>query len=204
MRLLPYGPDAVLVEVDSTQEALELYEAARQVEARDIVPGARTVLFDGVDLEAVEEFVRRWSTTDTRPSSRVGSEASKRVETIPTVYDGPDLESTAALLGMTPAELVSRHTSTTFTVAFCGFAPGFAYCTGLGLSVPRLESPRPRVDPGSVGLAGEFTGIYPSASPGGWRLIGRTDVALWDVERVAPALLSPGTSVRFVAADAPG
>jgi KipI family sensor histidine kinase inhibitor len=90
------------------------------------------------------------------------------------------------------------HTSTTFTVAFCGFSPGFAYCTGLGISVPRLDSPRARVEPGSVGLAGEFTGIYPSASPGGWRLIGRTDIDLWDTTRQEPALLAPGTTVRFV------
>ena len=94
---------------------------------------------------------------------------------------------------------MERHTATTFTVAFCGFSPGFAYCTGLGLDVPRLASPRTRVEPGSVGLAGEFTGVYPAASPGGWRIIGRTNVRLWDTHRAEPALLTPGTTVRFVA-----
>ncbi|HSV39084.1 MAG TPA: allophanate hydrolase subunit 1 [Nocardioidaceae bacterium] len=194
MRLLPYGPHAVLVEVDSTEEAMALYEAAiaSGVDAREIVPGARTVLFDGIGPNFVI------------PEPNESSERAPRHVDIPTVYDGPDLEDAAALVGLTPAELVGRHTSTTFTVAFCGFAPGFAYCTGFGLSVPRLESPRPRVEPGSVGLAGEFTGIYPTASPGGWRLIGRTDVLLWDPERVDPALLSPGTTVRFVASGASG
>ena len=200
MRVLAYGHSAVLVEVDSTEEAMALYDAALAtgVDAREVVPGARTVLFDGVAPDEVVRLLNRWSSSD-------ASAASERVEArhvdLPTTYDGPDLESAADLLGMTSDELVRLHTSTTFTVAFCGFAPGFAYCTGLGRSVPRLESPRSRVEPGSVGLAGEFTGIYPTASPGGWRLIGRTDVALWDPTRVEPALLTPGTTVRFVASD---
>ncbi|HET7735138.1 MAG TPA: allophanate hydrolase subunit 1 [Nocardioidaceae bacterium] len=193
MRLLPVGAAAVLVEVESTDEAMALYEAARAsgFAARDIVPAARTVLFDGVEPSAVASFVA--SGVDL---SAVAAEGA--LVEIRTVYDGPDLANTAELLEMTPDELVARHTATTFTVAFCGFAPGFAYCTGLGHSVPRLDSPRPRVEPGSVGLAGEFTGIYPSPSPGGWRLIGRTDAVLWDPERVSPALLSPGSRVRFV------
>lgn len=194
MRLLPVGAGAVLVEVASTDEAMALYEAARAsgFEARDIVPAARTVLFDGVESAAVEAFVSAGADLTTVPSQGP-------VVEIPTVYDGPDLTESAELLGLTPEELVALHTGTTFTVAFCGFAPGFAYCTGLGRSVPRLDSPRPRVEPGSVGLAGEFTGIYPTASPGGWRLIGRTDAVLWDPERVSPALLAPGSRVRFVA-----
>ena len=193
MRLLPAGPSAVLVEVGSTAEALALYDAAREakVKATEIVPAARTVLFDGVD-----ETVRGWL-AGKRPEARA-REPRGHVE-IPTTYDGPDLADTARLLSMTEAELIDRHTETTFTVAFCGFAPGFAYCTGFPHAVPRLDSPRPRVEPGSVGLAGEFTGVYPTASPGGWRLIGRTDLTLWDASRAEPALLSPGTTVRFVA-----
>lgn len=185
MNVLRVGRDAGLVEVSSTEEAMALYEAGRGL-AREVVPGARTVLFDGVgpDFE-VPAFV-------VRPGS------AGHVE-LPTTYDGPDLEETAHLLGMSSDALVERHTTTTFTVAFCGFSPGFAYCTGLGVDVPRLESPRPRVEPGSVGLAGEFTGVYPSASPGGWRLIGRTATQLWDTRRDQPALLVPGTTVRFVA-----
>jgi len=98
--------------------------------------------------------------------------------------------------------VVTTHTGTELVVAFCGFAPGFPYCTGLPerLAVPRLDSPRTRVPAGAVGLAGPFTGIYPTASPGGWRLIGHTDLVLWDTDRDPPATLVPGTRVRFVAA----
>ena len=104
---------------------------------------------------------------------------------VPTTYDGPDLEDVARRWDMTLAEVVATHTSVDFVVAFCGFAPGFAYCTGLpaALAVPRHPDPRPRVPAGSVGLAGEFTGVYPTASPGGWRLLGRTDLLLWDADR---------------------
>jgi KipI family sensor histidine kinase inhibitor len=101
---------------------------------------------------------------------------------------------------MTRAEAVATHTGTELVVAFIGFSPGFAYCTGLPaeLAVPRLDRPRARVRAGSVGLAGEYTAAYPSASPGGWRLVGRTDARLWDTGRDEPALLTPGTRVRFV------
>ncbi len=121
---------------------------------------------------------------------------------VPTTYDGADLDDVARLWGMTRAEAVATHTGTAFVVAFCGFAPGFAYCTGLpdDLAVPRLDRPRARVPAGSVGLAGEFTGVYPGESPGGWRLIGRTDLRLWDATRDEPALLAPGTRVRFTEA----
>lgn len=121
---------------------------------------------------------------------------------VPTVYDGADLGDVARLWDMTTEEVVATHTGTTHTVAFCGFAPGFAYCAGLGREVPRLASPRPRVPAGSVGLAGPFTGVYPTASPGGWRLVGRTRLRLWDSAATPPALLTPGTVVRFVAVPA--
>jgi KipI family sensor histidine kinase inhibitor len=103
---------------------------------------------------------------------------------------------------MTRDEVVATHTSTEFVVAFCGFAPGFAYCSGLpeNLSVPRLDSPRTKVPAGSVGLAGPYTGVYPTPSPGGWQLIGRTELVLWDVDRDPPATLAPGTGVRFTVA----
>ncbi len=114
-------------------------------------------------------------------------------------YDGADLDEVARLWDMTRGEAVATHTGTDFVVAFCGFAPGFAYCTGLPepLHVPRRDSPRTRVPAGSVGLAGEFTGVYPNASPGGWQLLGVTDLTLFDVTAEPPALLSPGTRIRF-------
>ena len=118
---------------------------------------------------------------------------------LPVVFDGPDLGEVAALTGRSTGALVGTITATELTVAFGGFAPGFGYLTGLPaeLSVPRRSTPRTRVPAGSVGLAGEFAGVYPRASPGGWQLIGRTDAVLFDVERNPPALLTPGVRVRF-------
>ena len=196
MRFLPVGADALLVEVDDTAAATALYDEAlrRHVAAVDVVPAARTVLFAGVhDVAALEREVAGWSVTP-RPA------AGRRTVEVPTVYDGPDLEAVARLWDMSMREVVATHTSCAMVVAFCGFAPGFAYCTGLPeeRAAPRLESPRTRVPAGSVGLAGAFTGVYPTASPGGWRLVGHTDLLLWDDTRDEPATLAPGTPVRFV------
>lgn len=205
MRLLSVGASALLVEVGSVAEASALYAAARsaaQQEADlrwvDLVPAARTVLFDGVaDLDRLRAWL---ASMVPGPAGDRAPAAQRRVE-VPTVYDGVDLGAVAQLWGMTRAEAVATHTATDLLVAFCGFAPGFAYCTGLPerLSVPRLATPRPRVPAGSVAVAGEFTGVYPTASPGGWRLLGRTDLRLWDPSADEPATLAPGTRVRFVA-----
>ena len=106
------------------------------------------------------------------------------------------------LTGLTTAEVVDAHTASTWTVAFGGFAPGFCYLVGGDprLAVPRRDSPRARVPAGSVGLAGEFSGVYPRESPGGWQLIGHTALAMWDSRRDEPALLMAGMTVRFVVA----
>jgi KipI family sensor histidine kinase inhibitor len=201
MRFVPVGDDAILVELASVADCVALYAAARSagVEATDIVPAARTVLFDGVaDPAALVEQVRSLQ-LELEGDGSVG-EPSGRVVEVPVVYDGADLEDVARRWGMTLSETVGTHTATDFVVAFSGFAPGFAYCTGLpaALSVPRLPSPRPRVPAGSVAVAGEYTGVYPAASPGGWRLLGRTDLQVWDPAADDPAMLSPGTRVRFV------
>ena len=115
-------------------------------------------------------------------------------------YDGPDLDEVGRLTGLGTTGVVAAHTGTAWMVAFGGFAPGFAYLTGGDgrLRVPRRDRPRPSVPAGAVGLAGEFSGVYPRASPGGWQLLGTTDAVLWAVDRDPPALLSPGTTVRFV------
>ncbi|MEX0429559.1 allophanate hydrolase subunit 1 [Nocardioides sp. DS6] len=191
------GPRALLVEVDSAEGAAMLARWARTagLAAGDVVPAACTVLFDDVDdPERLRTRLADWS-----PSSEVP--AGPLVE-LPTSYDGPDLGFVAAHWGVDEAEVVARHTGLEFVSAFCGFAPGFAYLTGLPeeWAVPRLASPRARVPAGSVGLAGGYCGVYPTASPGGWRLLGRTDAPLWDLARDEPALLAPGTRVRFVAA----
>ena len=197
MHIRRFGRDHLLVELDDTRQALALYAEARRrgVEASDIVAAARTVLFESVaDVTSLEASVPGW---DLRPSATSGD-----LVEVPTTYDGDDLDDVARRWEMTRDEVVATHTSTELVVAFCGFAPGFPYCTGLPehLSVPRLDSPRARVPAGSVGLAGPFTGVYPSASPGGWRLIGRTDLSLWEPDRDPPATLAPGTRVRFVVA----
>ena len=105
--------------------------------------------------------------------------------------------------GTDEAGVVRRLVETPLHVAFCGFSPGFAYLAGLPpeLAVPRLETPRHRVPAGSVALADTYAGIYPTASPGGWRLVGRTDAVLFDPDRDPPALLTPSTRVRLVAQD---
>jgi KipI family sensor histidine kinase inhibitor len=202
MRIHRYGAHALLIEVDDTTAAPGLYREALarrrsgSLEVRELVPGARTLLLDGVaDPDAVAADIGTW-----QPDWSEG-DAGRTVE-VPTRYDGADLDAVARLWGMTTDEVVATHTGTDFVVAFCGFSPGFAYCTGLppDLAVPRHDSPRPRVPAGSVGLAGEFTGIYPTASPGGWQLLGTTDLTLWDPHREVPATLPPSTRVRFVPA----
>jgi len=199
VRIHPVGATALLLEcpaaeVEAWRAELWRRRAAGELTATEIVPGERTVLLDGVDTPA--EVIAGWA-----PPPPTGAAAAD-VVTIPTVYDGPDLPAIAALWSMPIPAVISLLTGTEFRVAFCGFTPGFGYLTGLPaeLAVPRLASPRTSVLAGSVGLAGPYAGIYPTASPGGWQLVGRTDVTLFDVDRDPPALLAPGTVVRLVAA----
>ncbi|MDP2774685.1 MAG: allophanate hydrolase subunit 1 [Nocardioides sp.] len=197
MQLRPVGPQAVLAEVGDARSALALALWARTVGlgALEVVPAAETVLFDGVDdPDRLRERLADWS-------GEVAEVAREPVE-VPVTYDGDDLGFVADLWGTDVAGVVDRHTATGFVSSFCGFAPGFAYLAGLdeAWAVPRLETPRPRVPVGAVALAGRWCGVYPTASPGGWRVIGRTEVTLWDASRPDPALLAPGTPVRFVRA----
>ena len=197
MQVLPAGPSALVAQPADPADVPSLYaDLRRAVACDDLVPGAATVLLDGLrDVEAARTYLAAWT-----PPDRSTLDAGSEVE-LPTTYDGVDLDEVAELWGMTRAEAVATHTGIEFTVAFVGFSPGFAYCTGLPpeLAVPRLERPRARVPAGSVALAGQYAGVYPSPSPGGWRLLGHTDAALWDVTREEPALLTPGIRVRFTA-----
>ena len=193
MKQLPCGDRALLIDCGSLDEAQGWFAALHDdVEA---VLGARSVLLRG-DPKQLRELVRHREPTDIAAAS-----AGDEIE-IPVVYDGPDLADVASLTGLSEADVVAAHTDTAWTVAFGGFAPGFAYLVGGDerLAVPRRDSPRTSVPAGSVGLAGEFSGVYPRSSPGGWQLIGRTDVAMFDVDRDPPALLAPGARVRFVVA----
>jgi len=196
-----YGDRALLVECGSTAEVLALTGALRATPPPavvDIVPGARTVLVtvgDPADLVSA-----RAGLAGLEPAHPDGSTETGRIEvTIDVVYDGVDLHEVADRLRMRVSEVVEAHTGTPWRVGFGGFAPGFGYLVGgdSRLVVPRRRQPRTRVPAGSVGLAGEFSRIYPRESPGGWQLIGRTDAVLWDLHRPQPALLTPGMRVRF-------
>jgi KipI family sensor histidine kinase inhibitor len=183
-------------EVEAWRGELWRRREAAELAAVEIVSGARTVLLDGLrDPVATARLVAGWA-----PPPAAAAVEGPLVE-IPTVYDGADLDGVARLWDVTRTEAVARLSGADLRVAFCGFAPGFSYLAGLPpeWSVPRLDSPRARVPAGSVALAGPYAGIYPTASPGGWRLVGRTGVTLFDVECDPPALLAPGTRVRLVA-----
>lgn len=200
-----YGDRALLAEFDSAAQVLTWAAAVRQAglhEVLDVVPAARTVLLvltgpgwqsttrtalEGLRVEAVE-LDGGTATSTERPDV-----------TIDVVYDGEDLDEVARLTGLSRDEVVAAHTAGPMQVGFGGFAPGFAYLVGGDprLHVARRADPRTKVPAGSVGLAGEFSGVYPRETPGGWQLIGRTDAVLWDVDRDPPALLIPGTTVQF-------
>ncbi|MEU3415711.1 allophanate hydrolase subunit 1 [Streptomyces sp. NPDC006658] len=200
MKALTVGDEALLVEAASGEEARALHawllrrRAEGALTVREIVPAARTVLLDGL------RDPDRWAaelTTARIPEAPSG--AGELIE-LPVRYDGPDLAAVAGHWGVTEREAARVHAGTEFTVAFCGFAPGFGYLTGLPerYAVPRRATPRTAVPAGAVALAGPYTGVYPRSSPGGWQLIGTTDAVLWDHRRVPAALLTPGTRVRFV------
>jgi KipI family sensor histidine kinase inhibitor len=201
--VVDYGDQALLLQFESTAEVLAWTGALREVampDVLDIVPAARTVLLklDGAGRQSAVR--RRIGKLTVAPEPEATAPADPTV--IDVVYDGADLAEVAELTGMSTAQVIDAHSAKPWKVGFCGFAPGFAYLVGGDprLVVPRRSDPRPSVPAGAVGLAGEFTGIYPRRSPGGWQLIGHTDAVLWDIDRPDPALLTPGMWVHFRAA----
>lgn len=212
--LRPMGEEAVLLELGSLDDVLRVHRAlveTRPVGLVDLVPAARTVLAvtdpRGPALAAVGAWLLATaqqaltSETGVPPGSAAGPAGGPEV-VVDVRYDGPDLDDTATVLGLDRDGLVEWHTGAAWRVAFSGFAPGFAYLVRdeparSPIEVPRLSVPRTTVPAGSVALAGLFSGVYPRASPGGWRVIGTTDAVLWDEAADPPALLLPGGRVRF-------
>ncbi|MDV6013962.1 allophanate hydrolase subunit 1 [Haloechinothrix sp. LS1_15] len=200
MRVLPCGDRAALVELDTLAEVLGMTEALRAdppTGATDIVPAARTVLvrFDPARTSP-DRLAAELAGRERRPATRPGCHTVE----IPVRYDGDDLADVARLTGLTPREVAERHQAARYVVAFAGFAPGFAYISGgdPALRVSRRDSPRTAVPAGAVAIADEYSAVYPRESPGGWRIIGRTDLPVWTPDRERPMLLPPGTGVRFV------
>ncbi len=199
MRFLPVSLNALLVELADLDHTLALLASLQRDPlpgVEELIPAARTILVRF--RPASGRRARLVQAIAARDLSQRAQRGSTLVE-IPVRYDGEDLAEVAQLLGITPEEVVRRHTGSEYTVAFTGFAPGFAYLTGghPSLDVPRRGTPRTRIPAGAVGLAGTFSGVYPQASPGGWQIIGVTPVAMWDLGRDQPALLQPGYRVRF-------
>lgn len=200
MRVLDVGDAAVLAEFEDLDTVLAHFrglDEARPPGVGEIIPAARTILVRFDRAATSRDRVVRWLRT-TEPRTGAPEDTSEHIQ-ISVRYDGPDLEEVAELTGLGVDGVIEAHTGTPWTVAFSGFAPGFGYLTGGApeLHVPRRATPRTSVPAGAVGLAGEFTGIYPRISPGGWQLIGSTDERIWDAQRSPPALLRPGVVVHF-------
>ena len=185
-----------LPDVDDVHRTRASLLASKPVGVVEVVPGLRSLLvvIDPAQT-SVSEFAAFLDDLDVGDVTVEGN----RVVDVPVIYDGTDLDEVARLTRMRPDEVVARHQAATYTVAFLGFSPGFAYLLGLdpALYVPRRATPRPSVAAGSVAIAGELAGVYPRATPGGWRLLGRTRLAVWDLSRDPPALFAPGDHVRF-------
>jgi 5-oxoprolinase (ATP-hydrolysing) subunit B len=197
MRVLPFGPGAILAEYETIDEVMAVDDALRAAAlpgVDEVVPAARTVLvrYHGVDRPALDALL---------VPTVVGPRPEGPIVEIPVVYDGVDLGEVAEATGLSTAQVVDIHTSVVYSAAFLGFTPGWAYLVGLppALRLPRRSTPRTAITAGSVAIANEFTGVYPTVSPGGWHLLGHTDETMFDVTRAKPALIMAGDRVRFVA-----
>jgi len=201
VRLLPCGDRATLVALPPDAGVLEFRADVATLGLAgvgELVPAARTLL---VHHSAARGPVVRAALV-TLPLRKPEAIATTAPLQVAVRYDGADLTGVADEIGCSVEAVISQHQDPTYVVAFCGFAPGFAYLVGLpsALHLPRLATPRTRVPAGSVAIAGEYSAVYPRESPGGWRLLGRTEATLWEADLDPPAVLTPGRAVRFVAA----
>jgi KipI family sensor histidine kinase inhibitor len=200
MRFLPVNRQAIMVELADLQQTLVLLASlqARPIDGvQELVPAARTILvYFAPHRITAAQLVNAIASRDLQGTVQ----RSEVLVQIPVRYDGEDLAEVAQILGISAEEVVHRHTGSEWSVAFTGFAPGFAYLSGGDaiFNVPRRATPRTKVPAGAVALAGTFSAVYPQASPGGWQIIGVTDTAMWDLSRDLPALLQPGYRVQFV------
>lgn len=199
MRILPVRGDCILVELADLGEALALFDGLENnpvAGITEIIPAARTLLisFDPYTIsdEALVAAIAALAGGERKAASGALIE-------IPVRYDGEDLTEVAGILGISVEDVIRLHGESDYVAAFTGFAPGFAYLSGGDprLTVPRRKSPRTKVPAGAVGLAGEFSGIYPKTSPGGWQLIGTTPLAMFDIGRTPASLLQPGNRIKF-------
>ncbi|WP_136162982.1 urea amidolyase family protein [Sphingomonas flavalba] len=207
MRFLPVTPRALLVELADLDRTLALFDAlaADPVDGiEDIVPAARTLMVRTAPGVAADHRIAAAVAARARRHSVMERAAAATPVEIPMTYDGADLAAVARHMGLSVAEVIAAHQAALWTVAFCGFAPGFAYmtCDDPRFDLPRRASPRTRIPAGAVALAARFCGVYPRDTPGGWQLIGTTRLRMWDLARSPPALLRPGVSARFVAGTA--
>lgn len=203
--LLRAGQRSVLLDagsLDEAQKLLHILSLAREqgdLSVDDLIPAAETVLVVGKDAAHFERFRAQIFDIISKFQYEDSAVQNSAWVVIPVIYNGADLAEVSVLFGMSVEEIVNRHVAANHTVAFTGFAPGFAYIAGDDpkLRVPRRKTPRHRIGLGAVGLADRYTGIYPRESPGGWQIIGRTEASMWDLSRETPALLQPGANVKF-------
>ena len=205
MRCLPASDKALLLELDDLAQTMALYRnvAARHLPGvQELVPAARTLLVHYephvISAASLVALLRELALEVTGQAATTDQVLGRLVE-IPVRYDGEDLPDVAQLLGISVTQVIERHTAQPYDAAFAGFAPGFVYLSGgANFKVPRRQSPRTKVPAGSVALGGSFSAVYPSASPGGWQLLGTTELAMWDLQRAEPAYVQPGFRVQFV------
>ncbi|HET9171283.1 MAG TPA: allophanate hydrolase subunit 1 [Actinospica sp.] len=205
LRIKPAGSTALLACLEHPDQVTGLYRELQTSPPAgyvDAIPAAETVMvvYDPARTQAATLAAWLESALD-RPVTAESAPHQGPAISIPVTYDGPDLSDVAARTNLSADEVLRRHTSAEYVVTFCGFAPGFAYLSGLdpALCLPRRTVPRTRIPAGSVAIADRYTSVYPSNSPGGWHLLGRTETVMWDLDRQSPALLTPGTRVRFEA-----